>query len=653
MVCRTRDRDALPRARVEGAGRLAAIEGPLTNDTLTYTYDELGRQKTRSLNGVTTTWTYDTLGRLQSEVDPIGTFTLAYDGVSGRLQQLAYPNGQTSTYAYLGNAGERRLQEIHHKTGGGATLSRFAYAYSPAGNITTWTQQYGANVKAYDFTYDSTNQLTGAVHRTTDVTPVVQKRYGYAYDRAGNRTEARADETPVTFAYNRMNQLASSAGTLDFIGTTNEPASVTVAGQPAASTGASAFRRSVALPGGTSTVAVTATDASGNTRTQSYEVDVAASPETFTYDANGNLTTQGTKSYEWDAENRLTRVLDSGAEIARFVYDGYGRRVQKITPSTTRSYVYDGMDLLQERIGTGTTNVTRTIPGPGIDEPLASVDAAGAVSYYLADHLGSIVQQTNAAGAVTLIRQYDPYGLPLQGGSTSGYAFTGQQWDAETQLYYYRARYYSPSLGRFVSSDPAGIGGGINLYGYVGNQTTGARDPLGLQSGAQALPWISGGSGAAGAIWALAGTVGSTIVEAVVSTPVGVAVGLAGGVGALIGRGIGHIPTGGGRTVDDAVTDFWVSVVFATPPDYAYNPNGPKAPGKPGPETGFRDPKGGDRWSKPPNSNAKGWEDAAGTVWVPTGPPEHPNSHGGSHWDVTDRYGNFLGSRYPGGFCRP
>ena len=101
------------------------VDGPLANDTITYTSDELGRQTTRSLNGVTTTWSFDTLGRVQSEVDPIGAFTFAYDGVTSRLQQLAYPNGQTSTYSYFGNTGDHRPQQIHHQTGSGATLSRF------------------------------------------------------------------------------------------------------------------------------------------------------------------------------------------------------------------------------------------------------------------------------------------------------------------------------------------------------------------------------------------------------------------------------------------------------------------------------------------------------------------------------------------------
>ena len=313
------------------------------------------------------------------------------------------------------------------------------------------------------------------------------KRYGYAYDPAGNRTTARTDDTPLLYAYNPMNRLTSQSGggVVALSGRTNEPASVTVAGTPARGAGSTVFAGSAVLASGTSTVALTATDASGNTSTKSYEIDVPSTTGTFAYDANGNLTQQGTKTYEWDAQNRLTRVLDSGTEIARFVYDGDGRRVQKIAGSVTHSYVLDGMDVLQDRIGTGTTSVTRTVHGPGIDEPLASFASDGTVSYYLADHLGSIVQQTNAAGAVTLTRQYDPYGVPLQGGGTSGYAFTGQQWDAETALMYSRARYYSAELGRFLSDDPAGLAGGANLQQYVSGNPVRFVDPFGLCAGEQ------------------------------------------------------------------------------------------------------------------------------------------------------------------------
>jgi RHS repeat-associated protein len=104
------------------------------------------------------------------------------------------------------------------------------------------------------------------------------------------------------------------------------------------------------------------------------------------------------------------------------------------------------------------------------------------VSYYLVDHLGSIVQTTNASGAVTLTREYDPWGNALQGSTSAGYAFTGREWDPETNLYYYRARYYDPKLGRFINEDPIGFAGGVNFYAYLGGDPIDRVDPWGLQA---------------------------------------------------------------------------------------------------------------------------------------------------------------------------
>jgi hypothetical protein len=135
---------------------------------------------------------------------------------------------------------------IHHQTAGSTTLSRFAYAYDRVGNITTWRQQYGTDTQAYDLTYDGADQLTGAVYRTTDPTPTIVKRYGYAYDAAGNRATARVDDAPVTCSYNNMNQVTSQAGggVVEFKRTTSEPATVTIGASPQR---APAVRRSAAV----------------------------------------------------------------------------------------------------------------------------------------------------------------------------------------------------------------------------------------------------------------------------------------------------------------------------------------------------------------------------------------------------------------------
>jgi RHS repeat-associated protein len=157
---------------------------------------------------------------------------------------------------------------------------------------------------------------------------------------------------------------------------------------------------------------------------------------------------------------------------------GKGGVSRKVASSVTHSYVYDGQNIIEERLSSGQTN--DYVHAPGTDRPLAQRDQAGTVSYYLADHLGSIAQMTSSAGAVTLTREYDPWGNLLQGGATVGSAFTGREWDSEVGLYYYRARYYDPGLARFISKDPIGLAGGGNFYRYVRNAPTVRTDPSGL-----------------------------------------------------------------------------------------------------------------------------------------------------------------------------
>jgi RHS repeat-associated protein len=445
------------------------------------TYDELGRLTQRQIGtpANTQTQTIDSLGRLITLNNPLGAFAYTYEGLTGRPTSLTYPSGQQTTYAYFDNLGDRRLREIHNKRPGGATLSKFNYTYDVAGNILTWEQQADSDpARVLELAYDSANQLTAAILKSTDPTPQVLQRYYYAYDPAGNRSAEQVDDAVTAATYNNMNQLATqqAGGSLVFKGIVSEPASVTIAGRPASVTPDNHFQGQATVPSGTGQVAITASDPSGNMRTSTYQVNQTGAGKTFTYDANGNMTSDGTRTYEWDAENRLSAVKEGAAALGSYTYDANGARRSKSTPTGVTTYVHDGSAIVEERGEVG--NVTTHFHAPAIDNPLASRDASGAVAYYASDHLGSVRDVTGSAGTRLLNRNYDPWGRPSTAADVGGYAFTGREWNPESRLYYYRARYYSAALGRFVSEDPSAQQ--QNLYGYVSNSPTVGVDPSGL-----------------------------------------------------------------------------------------------------------------------------------------------------------------------------
>jgi RHS repeat-associated protein len=201
----------------------------------------------------------------------------------------------------------------------------------------------------------------------------------------------------------------------------------------------------------------------------------------FPIDSNGNLSTktEGTDlwGYEWNANNELTRVTKNSVEQARFSYDPLGRRVEKVAGGVTTSYTYDEDDLLREQTSTGTT--AKYIHSGLIDEPLAREDSSGALSYFHLDALSSPIKTTDAAGAVIATYVYDAFGN-LQQGTPVTFGFTSREPDGVTGLVYYRARYFDPKIGRFLTEDPAGLVGSRNLYAYVDNSPTNFTDPLGL-----------------------------------------------------------------------------------------------------------------------------------------------------------------------------
>jgi len=160
-------------------------------------------------------------------------------------------------------------------------------------------------------------------------------------------------------------------------------------------------------------------------------------------------------------------------------YDPFGRRTSKTILGTQTGFLYDGANPVQERSG---TTVTANSLSGGIDEVFQRTDSAGARSF-LTDPLGSTLALTDSTGTAQTSYTFEPFVNTTATGasSTSSFAYTGRELDT-TGLYYYRARYYHPQLERFVTEDPLGLRGGMNYYGYVGQNPLSRKDPLGLQS---------------------------------------------------------------------------------------------------------------------------------------------------------------------------
>jgi RHS repeat-associated protein len=457
----------------DGVGRVLSETSTKNASTVSYAYSH-GFRASVSLDGSPfLAYGYDDIGRLASISRGGDTLTFTYDGMS-RRQSLVYPTGIVSTYDYDEESQILSITAMH----GEDVVDLHSYSYDDVGNRTEKaTLDY---VESYS--YDAASQLVSALRAGPSA-----RRWHWTYDPAGNRTAEQIDDSVTTAVHNDMNQLLSQdpGGPLLFKGTTDEASTVTVGGQRAQSREGDRFAGQVSVPVGTTEVTVSAEDSSGNVRTNLYEVTTTGRTESYEYDLDGNLAhrVEGGHvwDYEWNAENQVTRVLKDSVEVAQFAYDPGGRRIERRADGVISSYAYDGEDIIREIASSGSTTATHLyIHGPGIDEPLAREDLeGGARVYYHADALGSITKLTDETGSVVASYQYDVWGNPETGASQDGYRFTGREWDSKVGLYFYRARYYDPKAGRFVSEDPVGLGGGPNLYAYVGSNPVGFSDPSG------------------------------------------------------------------------------------------------------------------------------------------------------------------------------
>jgi RHS repeat-associated protein len=183
-----------------GAGQLATVTGPWNNSLVAYTYDQLGRDLSRSINGVAQTVTYDPLGRVPTLSNALGNFTMAYENDSTRLTSATLPNGQSTTATYFGNSEDRRVQQIKNLNSNGSSLSEFDYTYDSLGNVSTSGLGTDGNaVVTSSYVYDKASQLSSSSATAQNV--------GYTYDPAANRLSMTSGAVTNAATYNALNEL--------------------------------------------------------------------------------------------------------------------------------------------------------------------------------------------------------------------------------------------------------------------------------------------------------------------------------------------------------------------------------------------------------------------------------------------------------------
>lgn len=373
-----------------------------------------------------------------------------------------------------------------------------SYGYDAASNRTGFTDPENGST---GYAYDTLNR----VQTLTPPAAISAGNFGFGYDVLSRRTSlTRPNSINTTYAYDNLSHLQSVTHAKG--STTLDGASYGLdnAGNRTSKTDLYAnlttnygydniYELLSATQGGTTKESYTY-DSVGNRLTQlgsaswSYNTsnELTARPTvSYTYDSDGNTQTMvnasGTTTYNWDYENRLTSVVLPGSGgTVYFKYDPFGRRIYKSSTSGTSVYAYDGDNLIEETNSSGTA-VARYAQGLNIDEPLAML-RSGTTSFYEADGLGTLTSLSNTSGALANTYTYDSFGnlVASTGSIVNNFRYTGREWDTETSLYYYRARYYDPQSGRFLSEDPLGFGGdGTNFYVYAGNNPTDNDDPSG------------------------------------------------------------------------------------------------------------------------------------------------------------------------------
>jgi RHS repeat-associated protein len=498
----------------DAASRVVSVTSPLGQSTrlqydslnhITQITDALGGQEAfrydanQSLLSVTdalghsTTYTYDQMDRPTTRTDPSGlTESYQYD-LAGNLVKFADRRGKATTYSY--DALNRKTVAGFGAQPGPTFESTVNYAHDAVGR---GIHAVDSVTGAIDRTFDGLDRLTSevtpqgtisyvydAAGRRTSMTVAGQPTVNYSYDIANRLTQLAQGTSTVSFAYDALNRrtnltLPNSValnytfdGASQLTGITYQHGSATLGNLTYAYDNSG---RAVSVGGSFARTGLPPAVATANYNAGNQLTKFGAA--TLTYDSNGNLTNDGPNTYTWDARNRLASIISGGSTIASFQYDPVGRRISKTAGGASASFLYDMFNPAQELVGSSAS--ANLLTGLGVDEFFSRTDSAG-TRHFLTGNSGSTLALTDSTGAMQTSYTYEPFGSTVSSGppSTNSFQYTGRENDA-TGLYYYRFRYYSPKLQRFISEDPIGFLGGFNLYAYTDENPISNRDPLGL-----------------------------------------------------------------------------------------------------------------------------------------------------------------------------